>query len=81
LSARFAPSFRPAFHGFRSLKPGSYSECPIACLPPAKSGQGRRTPRELQRKGLAVNGMTAFELRNVVSGPLGMVPCRTFKAL
>jgi hypothetical protein len=27
-----------------------------------------------QRPGLAVNGMTAFELRNVVSHLLGMVP-------
>jgi hypothetical protein len=32
LSARFAPRFRPEFHGLRSRKPGSYSECPRACL-------------------------------------------------
>lgn len=30
LSARFAPTMRPAFHGRRSLIAGSNSECPIS---------------------------------------------------
>ena len=38
-SARLPPSFRPTFHGRRSLAPGSYSECPIAFLLLAILGQ------------------------------------------
>jgi hypothetical protein len=55
LSARFAPSFRPAFHGRRSLAPGSYSECPIAFLLSAiigqeeNSGPSRSTPESSPR--------------------------------
>jgi hypothetical protein len=33
-NARLAPTIRPAFHGRRSLPPGSYTECPISLPSP-----------------------------------------------
>ncbi len=80
LSVRFAPSFRPAFQGLRSLKPGSYSECPITFLPAGSFRPERMTRLELQREGLAVSGMTAFETGTAEScrSP-GMDPADLFR--
>ncbi len=60
-SARLLPSFRPAFHGRRSLAPGSYSECPIAFLLSAILGQKKNwAPSCSTLEGWAGSGMAAL---------------------
>jgi hypothetical protein len=64
-SARLLPSFRPAFHGRRSLAPGSYSECPIVFLLLATAGLWESTASCSTPKSLAESGPAASGNRNI----------------